>query len=206
MHHHHAARSAHALHLPPPHAYRTTATPPALRRAGVLAAAVAALFAAAPTLVRAQVSGLIIPPHLAGGSYSYAQGVSADGAVVVGVGDTTAGTRAFRWTQAVGMQTVADWLRAAGATVANDAAMGVAKGTNSDGSVVVGEGENEDDTFIARVAPVGSGMITLADVSQSLYSAARAGDMVLGSTNLVLNGAHSRPLARRVAASWQKTF
>jgi probable HAF family extracellular repeat protein len=39
-----------------------------------------------------------------GGSYSWAYGVSADGAVVVGRAYNAVGYRAFRWTAAGGMQ------------------------------------------------------------------------------------------------------
>lgn len=47
--------------------------------------------------------------------------------------------------------------------------------------------------------------VTLADVQQSLVETASAGHAVQAATNTVLNGAHSRPLDRRVNAG-QKAF
>jgi probable HAF family extracellular repeat protein len=140
-----------------------------------------------------------------GGTHSNAWGISADGAVVVGWSHTAgnAATRAIRWSQASGMQTVEDWLRAAGVTVPIDIT-NEAHATNSDGSVVVGQLDN-GQAFIARVAPVGSGLVTLADVQQSLTGTAIGGDAALSTAGLVWNGAHSRPLSRRVAVG-QKTF
>ncbi len=103
-----------------------------------------------------------------GGTGSAAWGVSADGSVVVGESDTTgdAALRAFRWTQSSGMQSVEDWLRAAGVPVSTDITE-YAAATNGDGSVVVGLLEN-DHAFIARVANVGSGLVTLDDLQTSL--------------------------------------
>ncbi len=140
-----------------------------------------------------------------GGSTSWAQGVSADGKVVVGGAATAnnAAFRAFRWTSAGGMQSVENWLRAAGVTVANDIT-GIAYATNSDGSVVVGAIENFT-AFIARVASTGSGLVTLADVQNSLAATAMGSSMALGSGNLLIHGAHSQPLSRRVADG-QKAF
>ncbi len=138
------------------------------------------------------------------GTGSWAYGVSANGAVVVGGSYMTgnAAFRAFRWTSS-GMQSVEDWLRAAGVTVPTDITA-TAMATNSDGSVVVGQLENAR-AFIARVSAVGSGLVSLADVQQSLAGTAVGGNTVLGAAGLGINGAHSRPLARRVA-SGQNTF
>ncbi|MBK9021908.1 MAG: autotransporter domain-containing protein [Sulfuritalea sp.] len=133
-----------------------------------------------------------------GGAFSWANAVSADGSVVVGRAYTAgnAGYRAFRWTQATGMQSVADWLRAAGLTVPTDDAAD-ASATSSDGSVVVGYLDN-GHAFIARVALAASGLVTLADVQTSLGAASTGGNMTLSAVGTVLNGAHSRPLSRRV--------
>lgn len=141
---------------------------------------------------------------LPGWTDSVAYGVSADGLVVVGRAQTALAMtgRAFRWTSA-GMQSVEDWLRAAGVSVPVDIT-DVAYATNHDGSVVVGTLAN-GRAFIARVAPVGIGLVTLQDVRESLAGTAMGGSMVLSSANLVLHGAHSRPLARRVAEG-QNTF
>jgi len=134
-------------------------------------------------------------------------GTSANGSVVVGYGTSASGREAFRWTQAGGMQRVADWLSAAGVTVAAGYTMSEATGVSADGSVVVGEsaGPNGTEAFIARVSSIGSGAVTLQDVQKSLAGTAGGGAMALSATGAVLNGAHSRPLSRRVAAG-QKTF
>lgn len=148
---------------------------------------------------------------------SGASDVSGDGNVVVGSANTTSGAqRGFRWTQASGMQTVEDWLRTAGVTVPSDITH-VATATNSDGSVVVGSLDT-GRAFIARVAGGsgsafggsggsggGSGLITLDDLQQSLIGTAQGGSLALSAVSAVLNGAHSRPLARRVAAG-RKAF
>jgi len=125
----------------------------------------------------------------------------------VGYGYSASGREAFRWTQDDGMQRVADWLSAAGVTVAAGYTMTNANGVSADGSVVVGESTGPDGTeaFIACVSSSCSGAITLSDVQNSLAGSARAGAMSLGVSNTVINGAHSRPLSRRVAEG-QKTF
>jgi probable HAF family extracellular repeat protein len=132
-----------------------------------------------------------------GGTYSQANAVSADGAVVVGKSDIGGEvSRAFRWTQASGMQSVEDWLRAAGVAVASDITK-TAYATNADGSVVVGE-LADHTAFIARVSPMGSGLLSDAAFRESLSATAKGASMALGSSNLAINGAHSRPLMRRV--------
>jgi probable HAF family extracellular repeat protein len=68
-----------------------------------------------------------------GGGWSMAHGVSADGSVVVGRAQDTAGQRcAFRWTEARGMQDLG--------TLGGDSSW--AFGVSADGSVVVGVAEN----------------------------------------------------------------
>lgn len=98
------------------------------------------------------------------------------------------------------MQTVENWLRASGVAVPADITK-TAKATNNDGSVVVGQ-LSSGHAFIARG---GSGLVTLADVQQSLGAAATGGSMALSAVGTALNGAHSRPLARRVATG-KKAF
>jgi probable HAF family extracellular repeat protein len=139
-----------------------------------------------------------------GGYASVAYGVSADGTVVVGqASDALDNSRGFRWTQSTGMQSVEDWLRANSVNIPTDITSD-ARAANSDGSVVVGELES-GLAYIARVSPNGGGLITLEEVQQSLGASSAGGSMALSAANTVLNGAHSHPLARRVAAG-QKTF
>ncbi len=144
-------------------------------------------------------TGMVSLGTLNGGRYSSANGVSADGRVVVGSAyDGAAGNaqRAFRWTQRTGMQSVEDWLRASGVVVPSDFITSEATATNSDGSVVVGWLQNLQG-FIARGS---SGLITLADIQDSLGAAATGSNMALTTMGTVLQGAHSRPLAHRVEA------
>jgi probable HAF family extracellular repeat protein len=133
-----------------------------------------------------------------GGAESWAKGISADGAVVVGGSETAGGTfRAFRWTDS-GMQDVADWLSAAGVTMPAGWTLREAAATNADGSVVVGIGSNasgNDEAWLARVSPLGSGLISPAAFNASVREAGaravQAGTMLPG---LALFGAHHRSL------------
>jgi probable HAF family extracellular repeat protein len=155
-----------------------------------------------------QASGMVGMGNLAGGAFeSAAYGVNSDGTVVVGYGTSARGREAFRWTQANGMQRVADWLAAAGVPVATGYTMNEARGVSADGSLVVGtsDGPNGPEAFIARVAGTGSGAITLSQLQASLGAVAIGGGMALSAVDTTLNGAHSNPLARRVAAG-KKTF
>ncbi|MDP2821193.1 MAG: autotransporter domain-containing protein [Sulfuritalea sp.] len=155
-----------------------------------------------------QAGGMAGLGDLTGGAFSsIAYGVNSDGSVVVGQGASASGIEAFRWTQATGMQRVADWLTAAGVTVAPGYTMKDAKGVSADGSVVVGYSSSASGTeaYIARVAAIGSGAITLSDLQTSLGATSTGGAMALSAAGTVLNGAHSRPLSRRVAAG-KKAF
>ncbi|MDP2808941.1 MAG: autotransporter domain-containing protein [Rhodocyclaceae bacterium] len=153
-------------------------------------------------------AGMVGLGDLTGSTFnSAARGVSSDGSVVVGYGTTISGNEAFRWTAATGMQRVADWLTAAGVTVAPGYMMETAYGVSADGSVVVGSssGPSGTEAFIARVSAIGSGAITLSNLQTSLGATATGGAMTLSTASTLLNGAHSRPLSRRVAAG-QKAF
>ncbi|WP_334157932.1 autotransporter domain-containing protein [Oryzomicrobium sp.] len=144
-----------------------------------------------------QAGGMVSLGALNGGALSNANAVNADGKVVVGWatdGAAANASRAFRWTQATGMQSVENWLRSTGVTVAQDITSR-ATGVNQDGSVVVGNTQN-NTAFIARAS---SGLITLPDVARSLAGTTQGAGMALSATGVLLNGAHSRPLMRRVA-------
>ena len=143
---------------------------------------------------------------LNGGSESNAYGISADGNVVVGSAENGPhGTnRAFRWTAATGMQTVEDWLRANGVTIPSDITW-KALAVNADGNVVVGELQRYINVFgtafIARVDDGGSGLLALDDaLAASLDSPSAVPLTALRSGDLLLHGAHGRPLSYRVGA------
>jgi probable HAF family extracellular repeat protein len=86
---------------------------------------------------------------LHGGNFSKATAVSADGSVIVGnASDGAANNRhtAFRWTAATGMQSVEEWIRAAGGSPSGldtDEALGV----SGDGLAVVGALKNGNPFF-----------------------------------------------------------
>lgn len=146
-----------------------------------------------------QSTGMVGLGFLDGKSYSSAYGVNNDGTVVVGEaadGFATNAPRAFRWTQATGMQSVETWLRTHGVRISQDITAR-ANGVSSDGSLVVGDLIN-GSAFIARVSTIGSGLIAIQELQSSLSGNANAAVQVANLGSLVLNGTHSRPLARRV--------
>lgn len=130
-----------------------------------------------------------------GGTNAQSTAISGNGLVVVGdsqiAGDAT--WRGFRWSAASGMQSVEDWLRSTGVNVPADLTSD-AMGVNHDGSVVVGTLAN----MHAYVARAGSGLIELQELGQSITLAASGGAMALSVASTLINGAHSRPLMRRV--------
>ena len=76
---------------------------------------------------------------LAGGSFeSYANGVSADGSVAVGLGSSTSGNEAFRWTDGGGMVGLGD--------LAGGSFNSRAYSVSADGSTVVGRGSSASGT------------------------------------------------------------
>lgn len=137
------------------------------------------------------------------GSDSYAAGLSTDGKVVVGysyISSSGSSTLGFRWTQATGMQSVENWLRANGVSIPTDVTS-QANATNADGSVVVGTLKNHH-AFIARVASSsstsGSGLIDTVDFGNSLNVSAAGSSNALQTNATLINGAHGQPLMRRV--------
>lgn len=139
-----------------------------------------------------------------GGMYSYANAVSADGRVVVGYADTGNAQRAFRWTQASGMQSVEQWLAANGVTVAPELATRSATAASADGSVVVGQLANSN-AFVARVAPL-AGLIDVADFNRTLQGAGYIPVQAIGQADLVLNGLSGNPLRGLPAAGRFNTW
>lgn len=129
------------------------------------------------------------------GTYSLANNVSANGLVVVGEADNAAGEeRAFRWTAATGMKTVEDWLTSTGVTVGAGMESKAASDVSDDGNTVVGQLQNGH----AFIAVGGAGLVTIADLHTSLASAAPVSAQALASAEMVMHGAHSRPLSYRV--------
>ena len=136
------------------------------------------------------------------GGASYANAVSADGAVVVGDSEDVDGNNlAFRWTAGTGMISVADWLEANG-VVLGDRDLESANGVSDDGNVVAGQqlvNGTSVRAYIARVIPDeggegGSGILDVDEYTRSLLANARTAQMGVDLTWLPLNGAHHRPL------------
>ncbi|MFV5212905.1 autotransporter domain-containing protein [Azonexus caeni] len=97
---------------------------------------------------------------LNGGTYSIANGVNADGSVVVGSADqptplipSIRGAYAFRWTAAGGLQTVSDWLTANGVAVGSNT-FSDAVAVDASGNAVIGKGQIDGRTqsYLARVS------------------------------------------------------
>lgn len=148
---------------------------------------------------------------LPGGNWSGATAVSADGLVVVGSGSAANGVEtAFRWTRTAGMQSVKDWLAAAGVTVPATWQLTWANAANADGSIVVGNGSDSaaggaTQAWLARVAPSGgapgggapsgSGIIELTAFNRTVLEAGtRSAQAGVQLPNLTLFGAHHRSL------------
>ena len=133
---------------------------------------------------------------LTGGSFqSLALGISADGNVVVGQGNSANGNEAFRWTQATGMQSLAAWLEDGGIS-SSDWQFSSAADISADGKTIVGNGLRNGNTeaFVARA----NALVSLNELGSSLASSGQALSGSLRSLDTLINGAHSRPLSRRV--------
>lgn len=123
--------------------------------------------------------------------------ITPDGRVAVGQSATSAEmTAGFRWTELGGIQTIKDWLAASGVTLGDDIIIESAEGVSDDGSIV--SGHLDDGTVF--IAKGDSGLITLADLQQSIAGTAAAISSTRTSAGLVLNGAHGHPMARRTEA------
>ena len=155
-----------------------------------------------------QAGGMVGLGDLSGGGFaSEAFALNADGSVVVGQGTTARGLEAFRWTEQDKMHLLTDWLTKNGVKVAQGLVLERATGISADGSVVAGTTRigGLEDGFIARVSAVGSGVLMQSTVGKTLAVAQMAGQDALRSGATMVHGAHSRPLARRVAPT-EKAF
>lgn len=128
---------------------------------------------------------------LPGGAFSStANGVSANGSVVVGFGNVAAGTagnRAYRWTALTGLVAIGS-LPGAGFSSAVD--------TSQNGSVVVGNGISVSGTTAFRWTS--SGMVGLGDLAGGAYFSTASG--VSGDGSVVVG--QSEASAGSVAFRW----
>jgi len=150
-------------------------------------------------------AGMVGLGDLSGGFFfSSAQGVNIDGSVIVGFSTSTKGEEAFRWVDGTGIQLVTTWLSDNGVSVDGGITLQSATGVSDDGNTIVGYGEfgnGFDEVYIARVGGSGSGagVITINELGATLSSSSVAVSSALRTSNTMVNGAHSRPLSRRVA-------
>ncbi len=116
---------------------------------------------------------------LPGGNWSEALGVSADGLVVVGMAYNASGQpRAFRWTQAGGMQDLG--------TLGGD--QSEAFGVSADGSVVVGYARNASGYSRACRWTVTQSGIQIEDLNQTYASLLRDGSALWKATAISPDG------------------
>lgn len=129
-------------------------------------------------------------------AFSQANAVNADGSVIVGNSGVGSSSQAFRWSSDNGMKSVRSWLEDNGVPVADNISLNKANDVNADGSVIVGLGDFGlgDEAFIARI----SGVITQRDAYNSISANAIGADMLWRTVDTLVNGAHSRPMSRRV--------
>lgn len=106
-----------------------------------------------------EASGLVDLGSL-GGGVTMASGVSADGSVVVGMGDTGTHREAFRWTQETGMVGLGD--------LPGGDSWSIAEAVSSDGSVVVGVSESALGREAFRWTEA-TGMVGLGDIPGGIF-------------------------------------
>lgn len=143
-----------------------------------------------------QATGMQSLGAIHGGFISRADAVSADGRTVVGhSADGAAGNaiRAFRWTSATGMQSVEQWLVNAGVTLAPSLHLVEAFAVNPDGSVVAGI-NSDNHAYIARVSPIGSGVISVPAFHRSLLLSGSPQQLGVQQSDGVMHGMHSNLL------------
>jgi probable HAF family extracellular repeat protein len=135
-------------------------------------------------------TGLAPLGFLPGGDYTEANGVSADGSVIVGGGTTPGGGwHTFRWTQATGLVSLGD--------LAGGDEFSFAFDVSSDGAVVVGRCSTEKGRFAMRWTQAG-GMVSLGDLPRGSGAESAAlgvsddGNVIVGIANFTdtFNGDH----------------
>lgn len=141
-----------------------------------------------------------------GGTEAEALAVNADGSVVVGSAEDAAEvSHGFRWTEATGMVTVEDWLRANGATIAVDTTVS-AEAVSNDGNVVAGMTQN-GQFYYARVSALGTGIIAPEQFVPTIQSAAATPTTTqLGSANTAMFGAQGSPMRNLLNAGQRSAW
>ena len=142
-------------------------------------------------------TGMISIGDLPGGAVeAYAYDASNNGAVIVGESVSTSGYTAFVWTAETGMVTVNEWLARANIQTSGWE-FGYAYNVSDDGTVIIGGGTNPSgdyEAYLARVSPIGSGILNMSSVPESLGTSSITPSVAINSISLPMNGAHHRPL------------
>jgi hypothetical protein len=129
---------------------------------------------------------------LPGNNSSIAYAVSGDGSVVVGTSYqasfTDLASKAFRWSQSTGMQSISGLLAASGVNTTGWM-LASATGVSADGTMIVGLGSDplgREETWLARFSTqFGNGLTTPSIVAQSFSGQAamgHSGNAALGNT------------------------
>ena len=92
---------------------------------------------------------------------SYANGVSGDGSIVVGAGDTFDGTRAFIWDESHGIRDLNDVLVTDYGLDLSGWDLKVANAISDDGQTIVGMGihNGNQEAFVAMVPEPSTGLL-----------------------------------------------
>lgn len=143
--------------------------------------------------------GMVSLGLLPGGSESFAYVTSADGSVSVGFATNNTGNyEAVRWSTANGIQTITQWLSDAGVAQTPGWQLLEATGISADGTVVSGGALNPSgnlEAWVARVSPIGSGIINPSVITQSAQATSVATIQTAATMpNLTLFGAHHRSI------------
>jgi probable HAF family extracellular repeat protein len=127
---------------------------------------------------------IIVLGTLAGGTYSYTQGISGDGKIVVGSSDSTLGTRAFRYSATEGMADLG---------VLPNGTYSQAKGASYSGDTVVGDSSTGTNNRAFRWTSVGGmeDLGTLGGNDSGAYDVSDNGDIIVGFSSIRTNPSYS---------------
>ncbi|WP_306290473.1 autotransporter domain-containing protein [Pseudomonas taiwanensis] len=139
-------------------------------------------------MIWSELSGMQGLGLLTDGTMSIAEGVSANGAVVVGMADTTGSVYSgFRWTAETGMQSLVEWLQDndPSYTLLANNTLNSATAVSADGNTVFGLGflNGRSQPFVARsYGPISEPVVTTPPVTDT-STPSTGGSSSTGSTS-----------------------